>query len=470
MTGPVTVVQNTPVDSTGATLPGSAVTIILVTAADTSPGYTSTQTVVAPRVVYTDTITGQWIADLIPNTSITPSGTYYRVTEPNGEISTIQVPASGGPYQLLGLLVSSPATPTTQYIPTSAEGTPGGVATLDGTGNVPLAQLGNAPTGSGTPSNTVVTETGYGQASAAGSSSTYSRGDHTHGSPSLASTAPTTSAVGDAAAAGTGTTAAKVDHTHGREAFGTVTAQTSYGASSANGVATTLARSDHAHGTPALGTTGSTAAAGNDSRITGAIQASTATTKGDLLVATASATVTRLPVGANGQVLTADSTQTAGVKWAAASGGGTSVKIADSGQITTGDITVSAGGFVQIGTDLVVAAAAGDWLELCPEALCSNSGPDMQFEAVTRVASANNRFWSNGTATSQWPGCIPTWYVTSGIFVSPGSARYKVNADDVSGGQVTVRFLAQIGSSARVVSANANFPLHLVLKNYGPGT
>jgi hypothetical protein len=37
-------------------------------------------------------------------------------------------------------------------------------------------------------------------------------------------------------------------------AFGTVTAQTTYGASSGNGSATDYARSDHTHGTPALGT------------------------------------------------------------------------------------------------------------------------------------------------------------------------------------------------------------------------
>ncbi|MCH8854547.1 MAG: hypothetical protein IID41_18120 [Planctomycetes bacterium] len=39
-----------------------------------------------------------------------------------------------------------------------------------------------------------------------------------------------------------------------------------------------------------------------------------ATTKGDLILQDASATV-RLPVGTNGQVLTADSTEASGVKW-----------------------------------------------------------------------------------------------------------------------------------------------------------
>ena len=53
-----------------------------------------------------------------------------------------------------------------------------------------------------------------------------------------------------------------------------------------------------------------------------AIPKSTVTTKGDLIVATGSAVVTRVGVGADTFVLTADSTTASGVKWAAASGGG----------------------------------------------------------------------------------------------------------------------------------------------------
>lgn len=67
----------------------------------------------------------------------------------------------------------------------------------------------------------------------------------------------------------------------------------------------------------AVGTTAGTVAAGDDSRIVGAIPKSTVTTKGDILAATGNATPDRLQVGTNGYALTADSGATPGVAWAA---------------------------------------------------------------------------------------------------------------------------------------------------------
>lgn len=63
---------------------------------------------------------------------------------------------------------------------------------------------------------------------------------------------------------------------------------------------------------------------------------STATTKGDIFVATGSATVVRQGIGSDGDVLTADSSQTNGLKWAAPSS-----SPATSGDVTNASFTVS---------------------------------------------------------------------------------------------------------------------------------
>lgn len=53
-----------------------------------------------------------------------------------------------------------------------------------------------------------------------------------------------------------------------------------------------------------------------------AIGRTTFTTSGQIIVSTGDSTFTALSVGADGEVLTADSSQPSGVKWATVSGGG----------------------------------------------------------------------------------------------------------------------------------------------------
>lgn len=131
----------------------------------------------------------------------------------------------------------------------------------------------------------VTATTSYGLASSSGAAATVAHSDHTHGTPALTTTPPattlaigtsaalgtattpaladhvhpmaaaalpTTSAVGDTAATGASTSFAAANHVHGREAFGTVTALSSFGTAAANGSATTVSHSDHVHGAPAL--------------------------------------------------------------------------------------------------------------------------------------------------------------------------------------------------------------------------
>lgn len=85
----------------------------------------------------------------------------------------------------------------------------------------------------------------------------------------------------------------------------------------------TTARSNLGLGSSAVlsvGTATNTVAAGNDSRIVGAIQGTLIPNKGDLVAGTGTGPA-RVGVGSNGQVLTADSTQTGGLKWATPASG-----------------------------------------------------------------------------------------------------------------------------------------------------
>jgi hypothetical protein len=99
-----------------------------------------------------------------------------------------------------------------------------------------------------------------------------------------------------------------------------------------------------------LGTTGGTVAEGNDSRIVGAQQRSTLTTKGDLYAATGAATVIRRGIGADGQVLTADAAQTDGIKWATPASAPVSS--------VNGQVGVVVLGAADVGADAAGAAAA----------------------------------------------------------------------------------------------------------------
>lgn len=174
------------------------------------------------------------------------------------------------------------------YVLSSAVGTAGGVAALDGSGKVPLSQL---------PSFVSSTSVGAANGVAALDGS---------GKVPLAQLPSfvLSSAVG--AASGV----ASLDSTTKVPLAQIPTA--SLVLASAVGAASGVASLDSTGKVPAA----QLPAAGS------AVPLSTVTTKGDLIAATGSAAVARVPVGTDGQVLTADSTQASGVKWAAGGSGG----------------------------------------------------------------------------------------------------------------------------------------------------
>jgi hypothetical protein len=118
----------------------------------------------------------------------------------------------------------------------------------------------------------------------------------------------------------------------------------------------------------------------------GGVAKSTLTAKGALFVASASGVVTQILVGSDGQVLTADSTQTLGVKWAAVSGGG--------------------GGGTSFSTARDNLTAAGGEVTWIP--------------ATAPLDSNNPIIWKNGTVL--WPGVDYTWSSGRALFSSPLSA------------------------------------------------
>jgi hypothetical protein len=143
----VTVVRNTIRDAAGQPIAGALARISLVAGPTGSePGYTADGSVIAPRTVTADQ-TGLWSTDLPANSTITPAGSYYLVAEATAgqppAYTAFDVPAAGGPYQLTARILGTLPVPASLYIAATQRGAAGGVATLDGAGQVPLAQLGN---------------------------------------------------------------------------------------------------------------------------------------------------------------------------------------------------------------------------------------------------------------------------------------------------------------------------------------
>lgn len=119
---------------------------------------------------------------------------------------------------------------------------------------------------------------------------------------------------------------------------------------------------------------------------------------GDLLAGTGSGTAELLPVGNDGDVLTADSTQTAGIKWAAAAAAGLTVHEVQA----TADTSLSANILTTVLTS--PSLAVGTWLIFCTAIAIFTSSGD---EFVLGVA--------DGTATATYPGQVSAQHTSTAV-------------------------------------------------------
>ena len=137
--------------------------------------------------------------------------------------------------------------------------------------------------------------------------------------------------------------------------------------------------------------------------------------KGDIIAATAADTASRLAVGANGTVLTADSTTATGIKWAAA-GGGSAVALVAAQAIGTGVSSVTVTNAFSTTYDAYKVFLIG-----CTSSVASGNAIKIQLGAATTLYYYGGCFTSyNSTASGIGGSNVDGWI--AGALENPASS------------------------------------------------
>jgi hypothetical protein len=137
--------------------------------------------------------------------------------------------------------------------------------------------------------------------------------------------------------------------------------------------------------------------------------------------------------------------------------------------VTSGSIDPIPGGgaYAAIpGFSFAVPASLGDFVELQLSFLANISAAFL--DTAVQVGGALVRYAATGTAAVT-PEGDPCLYAQPNTFRTSGyTFGFEVEAGDLSGGNVTA-VLASKGAAAGKLSAEADYPLRWVFRNYGGG-
>lgn len=180
-----------------------------------------------------------------------------------------------------------------------------------------------------------------------------------------------------------------------------------------------------------------------------AIQNAIIDAKGDLIVGTAADTPARLAVGTNGYILTADSSEAAGMKWAAAAGGGKVLQVVAATYSTQTSSTTNTLIDTGLTATITPSSTASKILVLVDQA--GTYKENNTYLKITLNRGATELWYNNGGAFTDTTainnvGSIGTCYLDSPSTTS--ATTYKTRFSS-SGGGATV--IVQHNASASTI-------------------